>query len=144
VENNIMVDLSSIFLFCVSSFHIHIGLGNLFKLPPLYDFFAPSWLVNGKPGTGSTEIEKLLGFVFGLWYTGSIAGVLLMFFCGSSAALCGALICPLYYHITVTITAFLYFDKYKIPNPAKFSGLSIALIHAVVSIMFAYVFYMSQ
>ena len=105
VKNIKMVELSSIFLCCVSGFHIHIGLGNLFKLPPLYD--PSNFLVNGKPGTGSTEIEKFLEFVFGLWYTGSIAGVLLMFFCGSSAALCGALICPLYYHSMLSIAAFL-------------------------------------
>ena len=132
------MDLSLIFLCCVSGFHIYIGLGSLCNLSPA------SLLVNGKPGTGSTEIEKLLGFVFGLWYTGSIAGVLLMFFWGSYAALRGALICPIYYHCMVAITAVLYFDKYKIPNPAKFSGSSIGVIHAVLASMFAYVFYNSQ
>jgi hypothetical protein len=128
-----MVDLSSIFLCCVSVFHISV---------PFYD--PAAWYVNGKPGTGSTEIEKLLRFVFFLWYTGSIAGVLLMFFLGSSDAFCGALICPLYYHIMVSIGAFLYFDKYKIPNPAKYNGSSVCVIHAVLASMFAYVFYMSQ
>ena len=131
------MDLSLIFLCCVSGFHIYIGLGSLCNL------FAASWLVNGKPGTGSTEIEKLLGFVFGLWYTGSIAGVLLTFFAGSSAALRGALICPLYYHVTVSIVCFLYFDKYKISNPAKLSGTLTGVFHAVLACMFAYVLYLS-
>ena len=137
MKNIKMVDLSSIFLFCVSGFHIHIGFGNLFKLPPLYD--PSNFLVNGKPGTGSTEIEKLLEFIFGLWYTGSIAGVLLTFFSGSSAAFQGALFCPLYYHFTVSIAAFLYFDKYKISNPGKVSGTLTGVVHAVLAGMFAYV-----
>eukprot|EP00090_Calanus_glacialis_P047428 TRINITY_DN9843_c1_g1_i1.p1 TRINITY_DN9843_c1_g1~~TRINITY_DN9843_c1_g1_i1.p1 ORF type:complete len:148 (-),score=18.83 TRINITY_DN9843_c1_g1_i1:14-427(-) len=137
-----MVDLYQICLCCVSGFHILFGLGNLFKLPPLYD--PSNFFVNGKPGTGSTEVEKLVEFLFGLWYTGSITGVLLMFFWGSLDALCGALICPIYYHCMVSISSFLYFDKYKIPNPAKFTGSSIGIIHAVLASMLSYVFYMSQ
>ena len=122
---------------CVSVFHILFGLGNLFKLPPLYD--PSNFFVNGKPGTGSTEVEKLVEFLFGLWYTGSIAGVLLTFFSGSSAAFQGALFCPLYYHFTVSIAAFLYFDKYKISNPGKVSGTLTGVVHAVLAGMFAYV-----
>ena len=138
-----MFDFYQMCLGCVSGFHILFGLGNLFKLPPLYD--PSNFLVNGKPGTGSTEIEKLLQFVFGLWYTGSIAGVLLTFFIstGSSAAFHGALICPLYYHFTVSIAAFLYFDKYKICNPEKLSGTLTGVVHAVLAGMFAYILHIS-
>jgi len=99
--------------------------------------------VNGKPGTGGTEIEKLLEFVFGLWYTGSITGVLLAYFSGSSLALCGALVCPLYYHTTVSIAALLFFDKYKICNKRKASGTVVGLFHAVMAGMFGYIYYMS-
>ena len=135
------MDLYQICLCCVSGFHILFGLGNLFKLPPLYD--PSNFFVNGKPGTGSTEVEKLVEFLFGLWYTGSIAGVLLAFFAGSSPALRGALICPLYYHVTVSIACILYFDKYKISNPRKLSGTLTGVFHAVLAGMFAYVLYLS-
>ena len=91
VINKKMVDFYQICLCCVSGFHIVFDLGNLFKLPPLYDF--SNFLVNGKPGTGSTQIENVFEFIFGLWYTGSIAWLFLTFFisAGSSAALHGSL-----------------------------------------------------
>ena len=104
------MDLYNVCLCGLSGFHILFGLGNLFKLTPLYD--PSNFLVNGKPGTGSTEIEKLLEFVFGLWYTGSNTGVLLSSFRGSET-MKGALVCPLDYHFTCSIAAFLFFDKYK-------------------------------
>ena len=135
-----MVDFYLISLCLVSGFHLLFGLGNIFKFPP-YD--PANFLVNGKPGTGATEIEKLLEFVFGLWYTGSITGVLLAFFSGSSPALCGALVCPLYYHTTVSIAALLFFDKYKICNKRKASGTVVGLFHAVMAVMFGYILYMS-
>ena len=69
--------------------HFPFGLGNLFKAGYYYP---ATWLVDGKPGTGAKEIEKLLEFVFGFWYTGSIIGVLLVYFFSTSAAVQGALI----------------------------------------------------
>ena len=84
-----MVDFYLITLCALALVHVPFGLGNLFKVGYYYP---AAWLVNGKPGTGSAEIEKLLEFVFGLWYTGSITGVLLAYFSGSSAGLQGALI----------------------------------------------------
>eukprot|EP00092_Neocalanus_flemingeri_P059477 GFUD01071098.1.p1 GENE.GFUD01071098.1~~GFUD01071098.1.p1 ORF type:complete len:136 (-),score=27.42 GFUD01071098.1:28-435(-) len=135
-----MVDLYTVSLGCVSGFHLLFGLGNLFKFPP-YD--PANFLVSGKPGTGATEIEKLLEFVFGLWYTGSITGVLLAFFYGSSDCLRGSLVCPLFYHATVSIAALIFFDKYKICNKKKASGTVVGLFHAVMASMFGYVFYMS-
>ena len=135
-----MVDLYNICLYSVSAVHILFGLGNLFKLPPLYD--PSNLLVLGKPGTGSTEIEKLLEFIFGLWYTGSISGVLLSNHWGPEA-LRGALICPLFYHGTAAIAAFLFFDKLKITNPAKASGAVHGAFHSLMAAMFAYIFYLS-
>ena len=70
------MDLYNVCLCSVLEFQILFGLGNLFKLPPLYDPL--NFLVNGKPATGSNEIEKLLEFVLDLWYTGSIADVLIL------------------------------------------------------------------
>ena len=138
-----MTDFYQICLCFVSGFNILFGLGNLLKLPPLYD--PSNFLVNGKPGSGSTEIEKLLELTFGLWYTGSIDCVLLTFFifAGSSTALHGALICPLYYHYMLSIAAFLFFDKQKICNPAQIIGTSTGVVHAILAGMFAYEFYMS-
>ena len=132
-----MVDLYHICLYSVSAFHILFGLGNLLKLPPLYD--PSTWLVVGKPGTGATEIEKLLEFIFGLWYTGSITGVLLAKN-WAPEALRGALICPLYYHATVAIVAFLFLDKFKICNPVKSSGVVAGVMHTVMAGMLAYIF----
>ena len=135
-----MVDLYNICLFLVSAFHILAGVGNLFKMPPLYD--SSNFLVHGKPGTGSTEIEKLLEFIFGLWYTGSISGVLLSNYWGLEA-LRGALKCPLYYHATLAIAAFLFFDKFKICNPAKTSGTVVGVIHSLLASIFVCIYYLS-
>ena len=135
-----MVDLYDICFYSVSAFHLLFGLGNLLKMPPLYD--PANFLVLGKPGTGSTEIERLVEFIFGLWYTGSITGVLLTNHWGAEA-LRGALICPLYYHATVAVAAFLFFDKFKICNPAKASGAVVGVFHSLMASMFAYIYYMS-
>ena len=127
-------------LFIVSSFHILVGLGNLFKLPPLYD--SSNILVNEKPGAGSTEVEKLLELITGSWYTASIIAVFLSAFWGPTAIM-GALAGPLVYHVTFAIAAFLCFDKYKIPNQAKVTGTSAGVTHAVLAGITAYVLYMS-
>ena len=112
---------------------------HVFKLPPINDF-SSNFLVHGNPGTGTTDIEKLIEHILGLWYSGSITGVLLSITWGPDA-LWGALICPIYYHAMLAVVALLFFDKYKLCNPAKTSGVHVAVIHSLLASMFAYILY---
>merc|ERR1712110_778744 len=71
-----MPSLYSASLFIVSAAHILFSVGNLLKIPP---YNPAAFLVNGKPGSGDTGIEKLLEAVFAGWYLSSIVGVLLAY-----------------------------------------------------------------
>ena len=84
--------LYKVALSIVSLAHVLFGLGNLLKIPP-YD--PASFMVDGRPGTGATPLEKLLEAVFAGWYLSSIMGVLLNYFTGSSRTLKAALFCPI-------------------------------------------------
>ena len=66
----------SVALFIVTTGHLALGLGNVFKVPP----YKPSaFLVAGKPGTGETGIEKLMEAIMGGWYTISILTVIIAY-----------------------------------------------------------------
>ena len=134
----VRMDLYFLTLCSLCIVHFPFGLGNLMKAGYYYP---ATWLVDGKPGTGETGIERLLEFVFGLWYTGSITGVLITYFFSTPAAVQGALISPLFYHVTVAMVAFLLFDKNKICNRARTSGTKIGCMHVLFSAMCAYLFY---
>merc|ERR1712079_306414 len=100
-RESIMASFYSVALILVSSAHILFGLGNLLKVPP---YKPSSFLVEGKPGTGATPIEKLLEAVFAGWYLSSILGVILAYFF-SSQSLKFTLICPMLYHLMSTYGA---------------------------------------
>ena len=131
--------LFAICLLLLSIIHLVFGFGNLFQCGPLYNV---SWcMVNGRPSTGETGVERLLEIVFGLWYTGSIVGALLAYFFGSTAAMQGALVSPIFYHVFICIAAALYFDKYKICNPVERSGRRTAVKHAWLGGMCVFIYW---
>ena len=75
-DHHTMASFYSVALFIVTTAHLALGLGNIFKVPP---YKPSSWLVAGKPGTGETGIEKLLEAIMGGWYTVSILTVILAY-----------------------------------------------------------------
>ena len=70
---------------------------------------AATFLVNGKPSTGESPLEKLLDVVFACWKLGSILAVLLAFFT-SPASQKLTLVCPLVYHFILTYTSVFYLE----------------------------------
>ena len=92
-----------------------------------------SWMVNEKPGTGDTPIERLLSMIFSLWYLGSILPVIMAQRSGSSTAMQWAILAPLFYHILVTINFYLFGDGWKAINKQRASSVKIAAIHAFLT-----------
>ena len=72
-----MASFYSVALFIVTTAHLALGLGNIFKVPP---YKPSSFLIAGQPGTGESGIEKLLEAIMGGWYTVSILTVILAYF----------------------------------------------------------------
>ena len=131
-----MPSVTSVCLFIISSFHLGAGIGSLFKIGP-DAFTKPWWMVNGKPGTGDTPIEKLFGLVLGLWYTASIMGVLIAYFAASTPVVQGALLCLFIYHVALSISMLLLFEEYKILDTDKNSVGGAASMHVCLAIMIA-------
>ena len=134
-----MATFYSIALVLVSTAHILFGLGNLLKVPP---YKPSSFLVEGKPGTGATPIEKLLEAVFAGWYLSSILGVILAYFF-SSESLKYTLICPMLYHLMSTYGATFQIEDMGVCNEAVGTYKTIAGFHGVMSVLFVYLFSMS-
>ena len=128
--------LPSICIFIVYSFHIGVGMGSLFKIGP-DALTKPWWMVDGKPGTGDTPVEILMFIVMGLWYTGSVIAVILAYTAGSTPVLQGALMGHFFYHVTIAISEWMLFEKYKIINTDINSGAGAASIHVFLAIMVA-------
>ena len=92
-----------------------------------------TWMVDGKPGTGNTPIEKLLALIFALWYIASIFPVIAAYIYGSRSGKRVAILGPLFYHIAISINGFLFLDD--VCNPEATSATQIAVIHAVLAIV---------
>merc|ERR1711981_1225702 len=85
--------------------HTGIGLAGVFGKS--YDNF----MINGKPGTGSTPLEVLLSGVMSTWYLGSIVGVIWAHYTSVSIARQAAIVVCAIYHIKSTIQIYLATDK---------------------------------
>jgi len=110
--------------------HTGIGLAGLFGKS--YDNF----MVNGKPGNGSTPIELLLGGVMSTWYLGSILGVIWAHYAGESIARQAAIIVCSIYHIKSTVSVFMATEKSMAAafNPQKLTKDKVLKLHGVLSV----------
>ena len=70
---------------------------------------ADNFMVNGKPGTGHSPIERLLATIMSTWYLGSMAGVVWAHYAGMGIAKQAAIIGPFIYHFRSTAAALLSF-----------------------------------
>ena len=70
-----------------------------------------NFMINGKPGNGTTPIEVLLGGVMSTWYLGSIAGVIWAHYAEVSIARQAAIIVCSIYHIKSTVMVFMSNEK---------------------------------
>merc|ERR1712172_85599 len=129
---NMVGVLTGISLGILSLFHLWIGFGHLFKVGPAYD---PATVLvdEGTPGKGKTPIEHLLAGVFGCWYLSSIAGVLLTLKLGGVEAQAASLICPLFYHVTITL--FIAFSPNDVFNGALVTNRQGAVTHGVLALI---------
>merc|ERR1719219_2663197 len=92
-------------LIIVSTFHLLIGVGYMFKVPP---YTPATLLVNDKPGTGETALEKLLEVILSSWYIATILASLFEYF--TSGSLKVSLVCPLVYHAILTYYAIFHLE----------------------------------
>ena len=92
-----------------------------------------AWMVDGKPGTGNTPIEQLLGLIFSLWYLASIIPVTLCYLSGSSNGLKVAILTPLFYHLLISVCGFLFLNQTGVCNEELISGHRIGGIHALLA-----------
>ena len=95
-----------------------------------------NFLINGKPGTGQTPIEKLLAGVFSTWYLGSIAGVIWAHYTSVTIARQAAIVVCAIYHIKSTIQIYLSTDKDFAAafNPEKLTKDKVLKLHSVLSV----------
>lgn len=90
-------------------------------------------MVDGKPGTGNTPIEQLLGLIFSLWYLASIIPVTLCYLSGSKNGLKVAILTPFIYHLLISLCGFLFLNKTGVCNEELISGPKIGGIHAFLA-----------
>jgi hypothetical protein len=107
------------------------GLGFLFKR---WSYTPQVYMVNGQPGTGTTDFEVIATFVFALVYLAPIAGLIHAQIQGAASAKRSALIAPMLYHFGSVIGAIFIFGQYL--NPAMTSPQSAALVHGVMGALF--------
>jgi hypothetical protein len=115
------------------------GFGFLFKISKLYH--PEAYLVNGEPGTGETDFEKIATFVFACVYLAPIAGVVYAYFfeSESDAAMRSACLAPMMYHIMSTLGVYFVFGVYL--NPQLASIHSAAAMHIVYAMLFALLYW---
>merc|ERR1712066_1045263 len=139
ISTSVMATFYSVALILVTTGHLLLGLGNLLKVPP---YKPETFIVDGKPGTGESPIEKLLESVFAGWYISSILGVILAYFL-SKQSLKFTLICPMLYHVMSTYMASFHIQDWGVCNEAVGSYKRVAGFHGVMSVLFVYLFTMS-
>merc|ERR1712218_578837 len=139
ISSSVMATFYSVALILVSTGPLLLGLGNLLKVPP---YNAATFMVDGKPGTGETPIEKLLEAVFSGWYISSILGVILAYFY-SPKSLKFTLICPMLYHLVSTYGATFLMPEWGVCNEAVGSYKRVVGFHGLMSVMFVYLFAMT-
>ena len=91
-------------------------------------------MVNGKPGTGETPIEKLLSGVMSSWYLASIIGVIWAHTTHISIARQAAIIGPFIYHFRSTMLGFLPGDLSTTFNQDKLSKNKLFKFHGVLAV----------
>ena len=92
-----------------------------------------AWMVDGNPGAGNTPIEKLLALIFALWYLGSIFPVILTYLSGSAEGIQTAIMGPFFYHLSISINAFLFLESFNVCNPEITNANRIGIIHAILA-----------
>jgi len=125
-----MGTLSLVCLGVVTVVHLAFGISAYFQAG-VYN--VDSWMVDGKPGTGNTPIEQLLGLIFSLWYLASIIPVTLCYLSGSSNGLKVAILTPFFYHFLISVCGFMFLDKIGVCNEELISGYKIGGIHAILA-----------
>ena len=98
-------------------------------------YLVDTWMVDGKPGTGNTPVEKLFSLIFALWHLASILPVMLTYISGSTTGKRVAILAPLFYHVSLSIHSFLFFDSMKVCNPLRTSANFAGVAHAVLSVV---------
>lgn len=116
------------------------GFGFLFKIPGIYT--PDAYLVNGKPGTGTTEFEVVATFVFAIVYLAPIAGLVHAHMEGTASARRSAAIAPMLYHIASTFGVLFVFSRGLNPAVAPLSAA--AGMHAVYGALFAWLYYLAS
>ena len=92
-----------------------------------------SWLVNGKPGTGETPLERLLSIIFGCWYLASSLPVVLAYLSDNDIARKFTILCPIIYHVLISIIFFLFAGSWNVCNTEVVSPNSAGIIHALLA-----------
>ena len=92
-------------------------------------------MVNGRPGTGETPLEKLLQMVFGCWYLASILPVVLAYVSDNNTAKQFTILCPFIYHVLVSIIFLLFAGSWNVCNTEVVSPNSAGLIHVLLAAM---------
>ena len=92
-------------------------------------------MVNEKPGTGETPLEKLLAMVFACWYLASILPVILAYVSDDKTAKQVTILCPLVYHVMISINAFRIMGSWNVCNPEFVSHNGVGIIHAFLGVI---------
>ena len=97
-------------------------------------------MVEGKPGTGNTPLEKMLALVFACWYIASILPVIFAHISGSTRGVQSTILGPLLYHILVGINLVLYVGGFNVMNEevssAKLAGFTHIALGAVCLVVY--------
>lgn len=105
--------------------HCTIGIGLLFKIPGLYR--ADNFIVNGKPGDGTDDFEKIATTAFGACYFAQLIGIVYSHSIWSRNAKQATILCPMVYHLIGALTGIT--NKGRGLNPKVASKTSVATFH---------------
>ena len=97
-----------ILFFSLTLMHFSTGFGFLFKIPDMY--YPEAYIVNGKPGDGTSEFENLARIPFGLCYISPFVGLIYAHISGSRHAKQSSILCPIVYHLISTFGCIFLFN----------------------------------
>lgn len=128
----------------ITIYHLLVFLGNVFLVGPLQ--FAPAaYLLNGEPLQNiGNDIIRFLIIIWGIWYMGSILGVVYAYFKKSDIAMKAAVLAPTLYNLVTGIGIFTFFINIQVFNTDVVPISAISIMHFFAASLFIVLFILAK
>lgn len=124
----------------ITIYHILVFIGNFFLMGPL-QFEPTAYLLNGEQiqniGNG---IIRFLTLIWGLWYMGTILGVIYAYFKKSEMAMKAAIVAPTFYNVVTGIGTITFIANIQVFNTKVVPLSTICILHFVAAGLFIILF----